>query len=186
MTRVGDRRMVAECPNCGKTVNVRWPYAMTDDGFVDRGDGTMFITYWHKNPETGKDCRAEVDYFDARDFKPVRRAPQPVSPSSADRLSPAQQKCLEAVRSGAVVCTGIEGDAKVQYGFPGEDRWVVLHERSMRALLDGGLINLADREYGEAVAGHPRFWSEEVAISDDGRRALENTQTPPSDGDQMT
>jgi hypothetical protein len=186
MSAVSDPRMVAECRNCGKTVNLRWPRGMSDEGYVDHGDGTAYITHWHKHPETKQDCRSEVDAFDAREFTPTRLTPQPVTPASVDRLTMAQVRVLDAVRSGAVMCTGTEGDAKAQYGLPGEDRWVVLPERSMRALIAGELVTLKAREYGEAVAGYPRLWSQMVAITDSGLRALESTQTSPSKGDQVT
>jgi hypothetical protein len=186
MSAVSDPRMVAECRNCGKTVNLRWPRGMSDDGFVCYGDGTAYITHWHKDPETGEDCRSEIDASDAREFVPTCRTPQPVTPASVDRLTTAQVRVLDAVRSGAVVATGTDGDAKVQYGLPGEDRWTVLPERSMRALIEGELVRLEPREYGEAFEGHPRLWSQKVAPTDSGLRALESTQTPPSEGDRVT
>lgn len=42
----------ATCGNCGRLCKVYWPTG---------GDGSVRITFWHKDPQTGKWCRAEVD-----------------------------------------------------------------------------------------------------------------------------
>nr|WSZ21224.1 hypothetical protein OH837_49140 [Streptomyces canus] len=58
---------VADCASCGKKdLRVRLP---RDGRYV--GDGTMYITYWHKSAKTGRDCRSEVD---AEDVRVVERA----------------------------------------------------------------------------------------------------------------
>ncbi|AEM88789.1 hypothetical protein Strvi_0012 (plasmid) [Streptomyces violaceusniger Tu 4113] len=60
---------LADCTSCGKKdLRVRLP--RTAD-YV--GDGTARITYWHKSPETGRDCRSEVEVEDVRVVERTRR-----------------------------------------------------------------------------------------------------------------
>jgi len=61
---------VADCPRCEKkNLRVRLPR----DG-RQVGDGTLYITYWHKAPGTGRDCRAEVDVEDVRVVERSKRS----------------------------------------------------------------------------------------------------------------
>jgi hypothetical protein len=76
---------VADCPRCDKkNLRVRLPR----DG-RQVGDGTMYITYWHKAQSTGRDCRAEVDVEDVRVVERATRSRrrEQTPPSDGDRMT---------------------------------------------------------------------------------------------------
>lgn len=52
------------CPNCARLCRLYWPRG---------GDGTVRVTFWHKDPATKKWCRAEIDIEDVT-FAETNRA----------------------------------------------------------------------------------------------------------------
>jgi hypothetical protein len=76
---------VADCAKCSrKNLRVRLPR----DG-RQVGDGTLYITYWHKSPETGTDCRSEVDTENVRIANRAERSwrRKQTSPSKGDQVT---------------------------------------------------------------------------------------------------